>query len=710
MTFSADGTCHRNVNYNSRHVNLKAESYQSNNSGGEKYHVTRFFGIQSALDATSEQAIKDWDKCLDTIVNIYNRSPFGKRTGNFQRTVDILIKLCGMSSDHCQKEKKDAQLMEQKKRHATFQILGENEILESSNQELLPHFLKANKDMIERLGGQSKWNILPEAEQKEHMALMMEQLVIELGKEAYEMLSDHEKKVMKLFIWAGCGCHKDLNTVRGGYAAVMQWWSDNNDAEPPVLLANRDNAAVLKDMTSDKDGVTTPAQERALEMTGRGAIRAAKIAGEILNNKFDKKGYHDVFRWWWKNHVGTQFTFPDTSNTRFQSFCNAAAALLLHLPFFIQFLEFIRDRKQNKRFSNMEQNLWNALHCTSTRTEFAVLALYAQAVTHPYMKAIRAPPDQNVNMLDLGPLHAKVSSHIIRIMEDPSFLIGPNVVHETGAMDGEPWQSPNTVAEIQRIAPELPHLKPLLVAFFKGASETWKRFTSEFAPGGLIDEATAEEKDLAWMPPTNDVNEGALGSFRVLMRRQPQLTLLQYNAQAMFHHNNTQAFMEKKFQDEDYKFIHQMARESRGEEKRRREEFVLHAEAKVAKKREAAEKRKAKAAAVAEKIIGIKLILDREEVMKLKGQALKDHLKAFQAAGAPNLKGITQSTRVGIIRDSLQKAVDLYLAGEWKPIQTAEEEASAGEEESDSTSSEEVEMLDHLMREEADSDWEDVTD
>ena len=39
-----------------------------------------------------------------------------------------------------------------------------------------------------------------------------------------------------------------------------------------------------------------------------------------------------------------------------------------------------------------------------------------------------------------------------------------------------------------------------------------KRFTSEYAPGGLIDEATEEEKNHAWMPLTNDVNEGALGS------------------------------------------------------------------------------------------------------------------------------------------------------------------------------------------------------
>jgi len=42
---------------------------------------------------------------------------------------------------------------------------------------------------------------------------------------------------------------------------------------------------------------------------------------------------------------------------------------------------------------------------------------------------------------------------------------------------------------------------------------TWKKFTSEFAPGGLIDKATADERKLVWMPSTNDVNEGALGSF-----------------------------------------------------------------------------------------------------------------------------------------------------------------------------------------------------
>jgi hypothetical protein len=148
-----------------------------------------------------------------------------------------------------------------------------------------------------------------------------------------------------------------------------------------------------------------------------------------------------------------------------------------------------------------------------------------------------------------------------------------------------------------------------------------------------------------------------------------------------------------------------MARESRGEEKKRRQEVVLHAEAKIAKQANAAKKRKEKAAATAQKIAGITLILDREEVVKLKGQNLKDHLKAFQAAGAPNVKSIPQTAKVAVIREGLQKAVDLYIAGEWVPPNTREDDGSDG-----SDSGEEFEMPEDLMREENDSDWEDVTD
>jgi hypothetical protein len=284
---------------------------------------------------------------------------------------------------------------------------------------------------------------------------------------------------------------------------MMAWWKESN-VEPPVLLANRDNAAILKDLSVESD-IATPAQERAFQMSSRGGVKATQLAGSILNHADDKKGHHDTFRIWWTINVGCDFTFPDTSNNRFQSHCTGAAALLQHLSHFIDFLEFVKSKKKTMRFSHMEENLWKALHCTATKTELAVLALYAQAITHPYMRVIRAPEHKKVNMLDLGPLHYKVQQHIKRIIEDPTFLVGPAVVPETGAMDGLQWETPEAMEAIKKLAPELPHLKPLLVAFFKGALETWKRFTSEFTPGGLIDEATTEEKDLAWMPPTNDV-------------------------------------------------------------------------------------------------------------------------------------------------------------------------------------------------------------
>ena len=107
------------------------------------------------------------------------------------------------------------------------------------------------------------------------------------------------------------------------------------------------------------------------------------------------------------------------------------------------------------------------------------------------------------------------------------------------------------------------------------AANTWERFTSEFAEGGLIDEATAEERDLEWLPASNDENEGALGSFRQLMSRQPQLTLLNHNALAMFYKYNMQAFMTAKFTEpEDYQYLRMLARESQGEEKQRRKEIV----------------------------------------------------------------------------------------------------------------------------------------
>ena len=87
----------------------------------------------------------------------------------------------------------------------------------------------------------------------------------------------------------------------------------------------------------------------------------------------------------------------------------------------------------------------------------------------------------------------------------------------TASLNGDEWQNSNVVSKVLEISQQLPYFKDLFVAFFTGAANTWERFTSEFAEGGLIDKATAEGRDLAWLPATTDENEGALESFWQLM-------------------------------------------------------------------------------------------------------------------------------------------------------------------------------------------------
>ena len=67
--------------------------------------------------------------------------------------------------------------------------------------------------------------------------------------------------------------------------------------------------------------------------------------------------------------------------------------------------------------------------------------------------------------------------------------------------------------------------------FFSNALKTWRRFTTEFTPDGIIDGATDYEKELAWVPATNDANESILGVLRQFMRCHPNASLALFNAQ-----------------------------------------------------------------------------------------------------------------------------------------------------------------------------------
>jgi hypothetical protein len=126
------------------------------------------------------------------------------------------------------------------------------------------------------------------------------------------------------------------------------------------------------------------------------------------------------------------------------------------------------------------------------------------------------------------------------------------------------------------MANSLPHLREALIAFLEGALETWVRFSAEFAPGGDIANASGAQRRRAWMPTTNDHNEGALGALRVAKRKAPNITLETYNARKMFKHNNTRQFMNAVLtRPTDHTFLRRTARkiqrERRGKQRREKQ-------------------------------------------------------------------------------------------------------------------------------------------
>ena len=185
--------------------------------------------------------------------------------------------------------------MKSKVLDAVRELLGEKEVLEKSWEEMDDLFNKAHDDMIDRVGGQDAWEALSEADQALQHAIMLKQTLISLGEDKYAEMSEEEGRDLDFFVWTGCGCHKNLNSVSGGNTPMMTWWTEN-DVTPPILLANRDNAAVLNNLDSLDD--LTPPEQHALESTTRGGVKAASLAGAIFNHKDDKKGQQDTFKWW----------------------------------------------------------------------------------------------------------------------------------------------------------------------------------------------------------------------------------------------------------------------------------------------------------------------------------------------------------------------------------------------------------------------------
>ncbi|EPQ51558.1 hypothetical protein GLOTRDRAFT_96296 [Gloeophyllum trabeum ATCC 11539] len=580
---SGDGTSHRHINYESNFIALSTPVYTTSSSSGPtgKAHRLRTLGVHSATNRKADTQVDGWKDLFSEFQEFYDCSPLSRRHQTIEMA-EIARKLKGYFSNHAAYQKKTSRGMQDWKWDESLCDLGEDALLLKDVTKLVQILADANAAKIATVGGMEKWNLLSWDEQTVYKWL---------GEEVYAALSEEEKHKLDLYIWGGCCMHKDLNSFIGGNTRMTAWWLDNG-VTPPVLLANKDNAAVLAGRSTTSDALTDT-EKCALDSLTCGGVKTMDIGGAVFKNSDQKKGQGDSYAY----RFGRRY--PDTSNTRYHSHGDSACVTWAWLDDHIDFVLRMKECKANNTFTNMEKNLYNALQDPATLTEMACMVLYTQTVSEPYLKIVRGPGSEGLNQLDLGPFHEEVKTHIKMLIEDPDLVLAEDARPELATLDVADWAYPEAVHTIQQRASEMPYLRPVFVAFLSGALETWNRFTSEFK-SGEIDKATEEDRALAWMPATNDHNEGALGSLPALPPKQAQ-------CRAAFLQFTSDTFMDKMLVHEDFDFIRREAckLESRGLEKQHRQAQVDHEHMlEDPRRRKEAEKRR-KLAEKAEKLAGI---------------------------------------------------------------------------------------------------------
>ncbi|KAI0075797.1 hypothetical protein K474DRAFT_1676080 [Panus rudis PR-1116 ss-1] len=626
-TGSADGTGHKHVEHLAHHVYVRVPTY---------------------TNPTSNPITDPSVPCEDSPSSAQspNRMPLQQRFLGVRPVTDKLSETqLNAFQDLLGKFEWKRILDREKRGEATLYTWAQ-----SAPAQFLAYLLQVGEDMVRSAGGQEMWDKLSQEEQEAHAIPILHKLKVDLGETAFAELSPEDQTLIDQF---------DLNFVKGGNTALQEFWKAATYTEPPIPLPSRDNAAVISVDAESSAG------QHAVTVSQGGAVKLVQLCGLVFNHHDDKKGQQDTYRNFFEQTLSYVVRFSETSNTGFQSHCVAACELLVHLPLYIAFLDLVRDKKEKRSLNNIEKNIYQGLHDTPTLTELAVLALYAQAISHPYMRVVRG--NGNWNALMLGPFHHQLMAHCETIIENPDVLLAPDASYVMGALDGAQWERPEAYYAVQRMAPTLPYLREALVAFMKGALETWRRFCREFAEDGRIATLSSAKRERIAVCATNDANESQLGRKRVMQRRAPNKSELTHNAEVMYATNGTADFIATYLDTQEGQAFLRRAGRALDESKREqkvRETLVNHdkrvVEAKHRKdavNREKADKRN-------EKLDKVQPILDVEELARWKEDkriTIAQHIDPqLQWHKRDNSKGVKMAGNQAQKIDALIAVVTVY--------------------------------------------------
>ena len=552
ITYSSDSTSHKHIEYECRTLALRVVNYNDPNS--EPAWTMRSLGIGTSINHTSETQVRGLLERLRDIAKVFNNSPFAKRSQLKFSPDDFAYKLIGTSGDHAADQKKSHDIIRSWRMEVIFRRLGEEALLNMGVNNLVTFLLPIKMAQLEKLGGYGAWEALS-TEAKESADM---EVVQEVGKRVFDGLPESERKRLSCFIRTGCCMHKDLNTVKAGDREMQESWAAANK-RPPMLLANKDNSAVL-DMCADPLN-PTPAEKRAAESSKRGGSHATMLGGMICRNKDKKKGQQDTYNFYMLKNVGHDVPYPDVSNTRYGSHGEAASTLVVYHDYFLRFMEQVRDRKEKHAFTNIEKNFYSALQDMPTLTELCVLALYNVCISQPFMCYVWS----HENIFELHGYFESKAKLLDLIAENPKGWSAPGASHKTATLGGEEWTDweLSVMKKVWQYVPKLTDLDFAIAKFAHGAKIAFcERFSDEFRKGGEVDSLTDEERQKLFFSSTNDQNEGGLGTWRNETRRRPAETLHKFTSSFTAQQNDTEEFVKgKQTSDEDQQYLRQVARQ-----------------------------------------------------------------------------------------------------------------------------------------------------
>ncbi|KAF9779017.1 hypothetical protein BJ322DRAFT_1013778, partial [Thelephora terrestris] len=498
MTMSGDGTSHKSIQYSSRYAVVIPLNSQPPKDC--------FLGITPKVNHTTATQFEGWKETLQHLCDNFNKSPLGNEAP--ADPTRMWQKLKGYLSDHASDQKKLSAALERYRWECDRELRGQaamvsDEHVEERNQVMV----EKGKELMEEIGGPDCYLALPVDEQIRFAKRLVREAQICLGEQAYQRLSPEEKEVVDWWVWSGCAMHKDLNAMKAGADRMSRWWVEFGEGVAPVALMNKFKTIAAKSGSVPEGSIVGPGD--------RGGVKVTDLLGSLVKHRETKKGHQERFR-------------------AFSSHGLAATEILHHLDLYLAFLQLVADSKSlGNELNHLERNVQAGLNDPPTRTELCVLSLYSQAISIPFSQHIRTPSNASLNGLDLGPVYDRIKRHMEAVINNPDILLGRGASQEVGTLYGEEWNNADVIQFIRDNADSFPHLQKILIEFFRGALKTWNEFAKDICGNPKVTEATPEQRRLAFRHPTNDLNEGALGTLRQEYRAYPNITFGMVNAKLM---------------------------------------------------------------------------------------------------------------------------------------------------------------------------------